>query len=249
MKGLLLAFLAALVACTSTPTATPQRTRPQSTVGGSGLPSSPTSPAPTASVPPTRAVHLSTGEELPLGLTSIPTAEIRPDRDDTVLVFVLLLSVQQQTVPNPTVKGGGARWTLIENSMKSTFSSRGLTAFAATDVSPGRLTIGLPSGTRATTCWSIVEAEGSVLRTVANPMGALETSHSVTMPEPTGLVVAAWGIGQEVPAAVQPPFHELGQVHTVNPGATCLTAWGTTDTATATWSQPGHSIAIAVELG
>jgi hypothetical protein len=197
----------------------------------------------------TRAVHLSTGQEPPLGLATIPTEPIRPDPRDTVLVFVLLLSVELQPVPIPSVTGGGTHWTEIEDTQKNSFSTRGLSAFAASNVRPGRLAIRLPEGTRATTCWSIVQGKGSVLRTSTQAVGALETSHSVTLPDPTGLVVAAWGIGQEVPAMVEPPFHELGEVHTVNPGATCLTAWGTTDTATATWSQPGHSIAIAVELG
>jgi hypothetical protein len=253
MKRIVLAFLVVSVACTSTGSdvATSHRRSPTPASQTPGSPpSSSPSPAQTASGPPTRPTHLNSGQEPGrLGLITIPTVSIRPDPHDTVLVFVAVLSVELQPVGAPSVTGGGAHWTQIEGTQKNSLSTRGLFAFAASNVRPGPLTIGLPTGTRATTCWSIVEARGSVLRTITNPAGALETSHSITMPDPTGLVVAAWAIGQEVPATVEPPFQELGQVHTVNPGATCLSAWGLADTATATWSQPGHSIAIAVELG
>jgi hypothetical protein len=124
-----------------------------------------------------------------------------------------------------------------------------MTVFGADHVGPGPLTFTFPPSAKTAVCWTVVAAPGSVLRTVIDVSGDLETSHSVGIDGPTGIVLAIFGIGQQEPLQVEPPFQQLEQVHTASPGATCVTAWSRSPRATVRWGQPGHAMAAAVEVG
>lgn len=194
--------------------------------------------------------HLGSGGKLVTNATSWTTNFMAPNEDNLVFVYISLAT--STTAPTPTLTGEGVTWTLLGSFYKSPGAPRNLSVYYAIGAQPGTLTISglVPPKTHLT--WSVAQGGNSIVQTATDVTGALETSHSVTLAAaPEGAVVAGFLVGQQGTVDDGPPYVDLGQGHTSF--FTTFSEWdvdgpGDYQTATAYWTQPGHSIGTAIEV-
>lgn len=183
---------------------------------------------------------------------SATTAYIGPNVDNYVFVFVGQAPTSNAAAPIPALEGGGVEWTRLGTWWKKPDAPRNMSVFYAIGVQPGTLTIsGLPVP-KTHVAWSISQGGNTIVQWAANPVGGLETQHSVTLDNaPVGAVVAGFLVGQQGVVDDIPPYVSLGQGHTSL--ITEFSEWdvdgpGDYQTASAIWAQGGHSIGAAVEV-
>jgi hypothetical protein len=165
-----------------------------------------------------------------------------------VVVHIVLATTDASAAPIPRLRGGRVRWEQLATIAKEPDAPRNLTAFAATGVRKGRLTIRFPFASRIHVAWTVSQASGSVRSTAMEVLSGRDTSLSITFDRrPQGVVVAGFAVGYPGNVEVAAPYRELGQRNTNV--VTVIAARGAARTVTISWPQQGHALGYAGEIG
>jgi hypothetical protein len=207
-------------------------------------PSAPRGHAPARSAPSILTWGATIAEEVP----AVDTAPVAPGPSSTVVVFILVLTGDDSPAMVEGVAGGGVRWREVGSVSRAPAAPRRLTVFSATEIRGGPLTISFPRAPRTGVLWAVVELSGPIDSVTPYAWPELRSSAAASSEGSAIPILVGFGVGTASHVSAAPPARSLAQATLAGFSASLAVHWSRSSPVSATWSDPAHTIAIAVPL-
>ncbi len=207
-------------------------------------PSAPGSNTTSGSVPSI----LTSGATIASDVAGIDTAPIAPDPSSVVVAYVLLRPGDDSPATVEGVSGGGVGWRQVGSASRAPAAPRRLTAFAATGVDGGPLTISFPRSAGTGVLWAVVELPGSIGSITPLAWPDVRSSATASSEGRIAPILVGFGVGTASPVSAVPPARSLDQATLEAFSISLSVHWSRSSRVSATWPDPAHAIAVALEL-
>jgi hypothetical protein len=191
---------------------------------------------------------LTSGTTIAEDVAAVDTAPIAPGPSSFVVVYILVLTADDSPAMVEGVSGGGVRWRDMGSVSREPAAPRRLTVFSARKVHGGPLKISFPRAPRTGVLWAVVELSdpiGSITPFAWPELRSSAAASSEGSPVP---ILVGFGVGTASHVSAVPPARGLARATLVGFSASLSVHWSPSSRVSATWSDPAHTIAIAIPL-